>query len=216
MKHDIHTFVVECDTCQCNMGETIKTLGTLQPLPIPPTIWTNISMEFIIGLPQLGNKSVIMVVVYRLSKYSHLCGLQHPFTASTVAQIFMDNIFKLHGMPQAIVSGHDPIFTRNFWQELFKLQGTQLHLNTTYHPHTYGQTKAVNKCLESYLWCFASYRQTHWVQWLPLVEWWYNTCYHSVTRMTPFEAIYGQKPLSILSYMPDVSKDQDVNHTLTI
>jgi hypothetical protein len=86
------------------------------------------------GLPKLGNKSVIMVVVDRLSKYAHFYALQHPFTTSTMAQIFMDQVFKLHGMPHSIVFYHDPTFTRKFWQELFKLQGTQLHLSTTYHP----------------------------------------------------------------------------------
>jgi hypothetical protein len=91
-------------------------------------------MDFIVGLPKSGNKLVIMVVVDHLSKYAHLCALQHPFTTSTMAQIFMDKVFKLHGMPHSIVSDHEPNFTNNFWQELFKLQGTQLHLNTTYHP----------------------------------------------------------------------------------
>ena len=91
-------------------------------------------MDFIVGLPKLGNQLVIMVVVDCLSKHAHLCTLQHPFTASTVAQIFMDHIFKLHGMPHSIVFDRDPTFTSNFWQELFRLQGTQLRLNTTYHP----------------------------------------------------------------------------------
>jgi hypothetical protein len=201
MKQDVHTFVAECDVCQCNKGETVKAPGTLQPLPIPPAIWRDISMDFIVGLPKSGNKSVIMVVVDRLSKYAHLCALQHPFTASTVAQIFMDHVFKLHGMPHSIVSDRDPTFTNNFWQELFRLQGTQLHLNTTYHPQTDGQTEVVNKCLETYLRCFASERKNQWAQWLPLVEWWYNTSYHTTTRMTPFEAVYGKNPPSVLSYI---------------
>jgi hypothetical protein len=98
-------------------------------------------MDFITGLPKSGNKSFIVVVVDHLSKYSHLCALQHPFTASTVAQLFMYQVFKLHGMPHSIVSNRDPTFTSNFWQELFKLQGTQLHLSTAYHPQTDGQTK---------------------------------------------------------------------------
>jgi hypothetical protein len=93
MKQDIHTIVVECDTCQCNKGETVKPPSTLQPLLIPPTIWMDISIDFIVGLPKSGNKSVLMVVVGHLSKYSHLCSLQHPLTTSTVAQSFMDNIF---------------------------------------------------------------------------------------------------------------------------
>jgi hypothetical protein len=128
--------VVECDVCQRNMGEIIRAPGTLQPLLIPPSIWQDISMDFIVGLPKSDNTPVIMVVVDRLSKYAHLCALQHPFTTCTVAQVFMDNIFKLHAMPHSIVSDRDPTFTSNFWQELFKLQGTQLHLSTAYHPQT--------------------------------------------------------------------------------
>jgi hypothetical protein len=90
MKHDICKFVDECEVCQHNKGETVKSPGTLQPLSIPPSIWKDISMDFITGLPKLGNKSVIMVVVDSLSTYAHFCALPHPFTASTVAQIFMD------------------------------------------------------------------------------------------------------------------------------
>jgi hypothetical protein len=159
MKHEVHNFVDECDVCQCNKGETIKFHGTLQPLMIPPSIWQDITMDFIVGLPKLGNKSVIMVVVDRISKYAHLCSLQHPFKTSIVDQIFMDQVFKIHGMPYSIVSDHDPTFTNNFLQELFKFQGTQLHLNTSYHPQTDGQTEVVNKCLETYLRFFASERK---------------------------------------------------------
>jgi hypothetical protein len=134
MKQEIRNFVAECDVCQCNKGETVKSSDTLQPLSIPPVIWKDISMDFNTGLPKSGNKSVIMVVVDRLSKYAHFCALQQPFTTSKVAQIFMDQVFKHHGMTHSIVSDHNPTFTRHFWQELFKIQGTELHLSTTYHP----------------------------------------------------------------------------------
>jgi hypothetical protein len=159
MKKDVHTFVVECEVFQRNKGETIEALGTLKPLPIPPAIWRDISMDFIVGLPKSGNTSIIMVVFDHLSKYAHLCALQHPFTVSIVPQIFMDHIFKLHGMPDYIVSNQYPTFTSNFWQEMFRLQGTQLHLNTAYNPQTDGQTKFVNKCLETYLRCFSYERK---------------------------------------------------------
>jgi hypothetical protein len=172
-------------------------------------------MEFIVGLPKLKNKSVIMVVVDCLSKYAHFYALQHPFKTSTVAQFFMDQVFKLHGISHSIISYRDPSFTSNFWQELFKVQGTQLHINTTYHPQTNGQTEVVNKCLETYLRFFASKRKNQWAQWLPLAEWWYNTSYHTTTHMTPFESIYGQNPPSIISYFPGVSKVQVVDQTIT-
>jgi hypothetical protein len=107
--------VAECDVCQYNNGETVKSPGTLQPLSTPPAIWRDISMDFIVGLPKSGNKSIIMVVVDRLSKYAHFYALQHPFTTSTVAQLFMDQVFKLHGMPHCIVFDRNPTFTNSFW-----------------------------------------------------------------------------------------------------
>jgi hypothetical protein len=91
-----------------------------------------------------------------------------------------------------------------------------LHLNTTYYPQNDGQTKVVNKCLETYLRCFASEKKNQWDQWLPLAEWWYNTSYHTTTHMTPFEAIYGQNPPLVLSYLPGVSKVQAVDETLIV
>jgi hypothetical protein len=216
MKHDVHNFVVECDVCQCNKGKIVKYPGTLQPLLIPPANWWDISMDFIVGLPKSCNKSVIMVVVDCLSKYAHLCDLQHPFTSSIVAQLFMDHVFNLHGMPHSIVSDHDPNFTSNFWKELFKLQGTQLHLITTYHPQIDGQNEVVNKCLETYLRCFSSERQNRWAQWIPLAAWWYNISYHTTMCMTPFKVVYGKKPPSILSYFLGVSKVQAVDQMLTV
>ena len=75
--------------------------------------------------------------------------------------------------------------------------------------------EVVNKYLETYLRCFASVKKNQWVQWLPLAEWWYNTSYHTTTHMTPFEAVYGHKPPSVLSYLPDVSKVQAVDQTHT-
>ena len=83
-------------------------------------------MDFIDGLPKSGGKIVILVVVHRLSKYSHFCALSHPYTASPVAQIFLDQIFRLHGMPSSIVSDRDATFTSHFWIELFYHTGTQL------------------------------------------------------------------------------------------
>jgi hypothetical protein len=59
MKKDILHFFTECEVCQCNKGETIKSPGALQPLPIPASICTDISMDFIVGLLKSRNKSVI-------------------------------------------------------------------------------------------------------------------------------------------------------------
>jgi IS30 family transposase len=108
-------------------------------------------MDFITGLPKSKGKSVIMVIVDRLTKYTHFCALSHPFKASIVATAFMEMVQKLHGSPKIIVSDRDPIFTGHFWTELFSCLGTQLAHSSSYHPQSDGQTEIVNKCLEGYL-----------------------------------------------------------------
>jgi hypothetical protein len=96
------------------------------------------------------------------------------------------------------------------------LQGTQLHLNTTYHPQMDGQMEAVNKCLETYFRCFASDRKHQWFQCLLLVEWWYNTSYHTATHMIHFEEVYRHKPPTVLPYMSGVSKVQEIDRNLKV
>jgi hypothetical protein len=115
IKTDVQRFVVECLVCQQNKVETIKTPGLLQPLAIPSQRWEEDSMDFITGLLKSEGKSVIMVIVDRLTKYAHFCALSRPFKTITVATKFMETVQKLHGSPKIIVSDKDPIFTGHFW-----------------------------------------------------------------------------------------------------
>lgn len=94
------------------------------------------------------------MVVDRLSKYVHFTSLSHPYTAVSVAKIFFDTVFKLHGLQETITSDRDVVFTNSFWRELFRLSGTKLQLSTAYHPQSDGQTEAVNKILETHLRCW--------------------------------------------------------------
>jgi hypothetical protein len=214
MKADIKQFVAECETCQRQKGETVASPELLQPLTVPEEVWTDISMDFIDGLPPLQGKTTILVVVDRLTKYAHFCPLAHPYTAIIVAQVFVDNIVKLHGIPQSIVSDRDKVFTSNFWKELFRLQGTQLRMSTAYHPQTDGQTEVVNRCLENYLRCFVGDKPKEWTRWLSWAEWWYNTTYHSAIKMTPFEAVYGRAPPIIPTYNARSSSVDELDRTL--
>jgi len=214
MRNDIKKFVRECDICQVNKHETLHPAGLLQPLPIPSRIWADISMDFIEGLPPSHGYTVILVVIDRLSKYGHFLPLSHPYTASTVAQLFLSQIFKLHGMPQTIVSDRDPLFTSSFWRELFHLQGISLAFSSAYHPQSDGQTESLNKCLETYLRCYSGSKPKDWSRWLALAEWWYNTNHHSSTGLTPFEAVYGYAPPSLLSYVLGTSANLAVDSQL--
>ena len=109
-------------------------------------------MDFVEGLPMSKGKSVILVVMDRMTKYGHL-PLAHPYTAKTVVQLFFEQVFHLHGMPQSIICNRDPIFTSRFWTELLRLQGTNFNFSSVNHPQTDGQTEMVNRTLEMYLRC---------------------------------------------------------------
>jgi transposase InsO family protein len=128
-------------------------MGLLHPLPILVGVWQDLSMDFIEGLPKSQGYNVILIVVDILSKYAHFIALKHPYTAHSIAQTFMDNIVKLHGLPNSIITDRDTVFLSAFWKELFKLYKVNLQFSTTCHPKSDGQTERVNQCLEMYLRC---------------------------------------------------------------
>jgi hypothetical protein len=116
------------------------------------------------------------------------------FTDASVAKSFLDNIYKLHGLPSIIISDRDKIFTSTLWKELFRLAEVNLRMSTSYHPQSDGQTECLNQTMETYLHCFVNACPSKWINWLSSVEFWYNTSVHSATRLTPFKALYGYEP----------------------
>ncbi|KAJ4770480.1 polyprotein [Rhynchospora pubera] len=194
MRETIHKYVSGCNTCQQTKGENVKLPGLLQPLPVPEEAWVSISMDFISGLPRSEGKKVIMVIVDRLTKYAHLATLQHPFSASDVARVFLETVYKLHGLPQNIISDRDPIFTSKFWKEIMEKMRVKLKMSTAYHPQNDGQTERVNQCIENYLRSMMLNQPKLWTKWLAMAEYWYNTNFHSALNTTPFKALYGYDP----------------------
>jgi transposase InsO family protein len=205
------SFIRSCDVCQRAKPDRSRSPGFLQPLPIPSSTWEVISMDFVEGLPSSGSVNALLVVVDKLSKYAHFIPLRHPFTAASVARLFMDHIYRLHGMPLVIISDRDRIFTSAFWKSLFSLAGTSLNMSSAYHPQTDGQTERVNQCLETYLRCFAHTCPSKWPQWIPLAEYWYNTSPHSSLGRSPFEVLYGFPPRHFGVVPPAATPVSDLN-----
>ncbi|KAL8107545.1 hypothetical protein AgCh_024095 [Apium graveolens] len=213
LKTDVSNFIKECTICQRNKVDHIHPLGFLQPIAIPEGAWESISLDFVEGLPKSKGKDTILVVVDRFTKYCHLIPLSHPYTASKVAQEVLDNVIKLHGLPQVIISDRDPIFISSFWKELFTSMGTKIKLSSAYHPQTDGQTERVNQCIEMFLRCIAGHKPTSWASWLSLAEWWYDTSHHSAINMSPYQALYAAPPPSV-NFSFSRTKDVQVNDLL--
>jgi hypothetical protein len=160
MKGDIKNYVERCLKCQVLKIEQVKNPGLLQPLGVPNLKFESISMDFIVGLPktQAGFDN-ILVVVDRLTKIVHFIPTVSTVTASGVAELFMRNVFKFHGMPSEIISDRDRKFVSEFWTTLFKMCGTKIKLSTAYHPETDGQTERTNRTLEDMLRMYVGKKQ---------------------------------------------------------
>ena len=140
VKWIIQQMLAYYDIFQHHKGEMTILPRLVEYFPIPTRIWTDILMAFIEGLPKYGGKTIILVVVDRISKYSHFCSLSHPYTTSSITQIFMDQIFFFHGIPSSIVSDRNTIFTSHFC-----LTDTKMHPSSVYHSPIDGPTIVINK-----------------------------------------------------------------------
>ena len=151
-------------------------------------------MDFIVGLPKtLKGYDSIWVIVDRLTESAHFLPVKIIFTAKQYAQLYMDRIVSLHGIPKTIISDRCTQFIARFWEHFHAALGTQLIRSSVYHPQTNGQTERINQILEDMLRaCVLSYSKK-WDECLPLAEFSYNNSYQESIRMAPFEALYGRR-----------------------
>jgi hypothetical protein len=160
-----------------------------------------VTMDFIAGLPRIGKQhESIMVVMDKLKKAAHFISLKTTHKVADVANIFMNEVARLHGIPKTIVSDRDPKFTSNFWKGLFKGFKTNLNFSTTYHLESYGQTEQVNRVIEDILRMYVMDKPSKWEDYLHLVEFAYNNGYQTSLKMSPFEALYGRKCNTLVSW----------------
>jgi hypothetical protein len=201
MKREIAKYVSECDTCQRIKASHLRASGTLQPLPITSWKWEDISMDFIVGLPNTSQKhDSIWVIIDRLTKTAHFLPVHTTYSAKKYAEVYLDQIVRLHGVPKTIISDRGAQFIARFWEQLKYALGTKLIWSSVYHPQTDGQTERVNQILEDMLRTCIIHYGASWDKYLALAEFSYNNSYQSSLQMAPFEALYGRRCRTPLSW----------------
>ena len=151
-------------------------------------------MDFIVGLPRTSKGfDSIWVIVDRLTKTAHFLPVKTTHTTKQYAQLYLDRIVSLHGIPKTIISDRGAQFIARFWEHFHAALGTQLLRSSAYHPQTNGQTERINQILDDMLRaCVLTYNQK-WDECLPLAKFAYNNSYQESIKMAPFEALYGRK-----------------------
>ena len=152
MKRDVSEFVTKCLVCQRVKAEHQVPSGLLQPIRIPEWKWDRITMDFVVGLPLTGRKhDSVWVIVDRLTKSAHFLPVRTDYSLDKLAELYIKEIVRLHGIPISIISDRDPRFTSRFWGKLQEAMSTRLNFSTAFHPQTDGQSERVIQILEDML-----------------------------------------------------------------
>ena len=194
LRRDIERFFERCVICQQSKGHA-PNARLYMLLPVPTQPWTDISINFIVGLPctQRGFDS-IFVVVDRFSKMTHFIPCKKTTDALQVASLFFREIYRLHGLPMSIVSDRDFCFLRHFWLSLWRQLGTFLDMSSAYHPQSDGQTEVTNRSLGNLLRCLVGDAIKAWDSKLPQEEFAHNHSLKRILGFCPFEVVYGLVP----------------------
>jgi hypothetical protein len=154
-----------------------------------------VTFEFIVKLPKTsrGNDS-ILVFVDKLTKMVHFVACKEKTSARELAELYVDHVFRLHGLSREFITDRDPRFTSAFWQGVTELLGTRTVMSSSFHPQTDGQTERVNQTLETYLRHYVSVELNDWDTLLSRAEFAHNAAYHESIRSSPFKLNFGYNP----------------------
>jgi transposase InsO family protein len=201
------SYVRHCNECGMNKPRRIGFAPSLKPLPVPLRPFYSLTMDFITDLPPEDGYDMILVVVDRFSKRVAFEVGRKDQSAEEWAKCLWDNVIckRGYGLPNTLTTDRDARFTAALWKAVFKLAGTRLIYTTAYHPSADGQSERVNQELEITLRFYVDALQGGWKEFLPTVEFYFNSSYSSVITQTPFQVLYGFTPSTQLTLLtPEV------------
>jgi len=190
---DVGKYVEGYDLCQRMKNRTEEPVGKLKLSEVPQKMWSHLTVDFITKLLVVAGKDAILVVCDRLSKMTHFVATTEETSAEGLARLFRDNVWKLHGLPESVVSDRGPQFAVELTKELNRMLEIKMKLSTAFHLQTDRQTERINQELEQYLQFFVEHRQKDWPEWLAAAEFVVNNKVHMATKVSPFIANYGKE-----------------------
>jgi hypothetical protein len=197
---DVAEYCKDCLRCKRSTAARHKPYGELAPLPPPTRPWEEVTFDFITELPPSKISGIvydaIMVVVCRLTKMAHYIPARGDWDGTDLAQAWIREIIRLHGVPARIISDRGPLMNAKHWETFNWYLNSKRVLTSAYHPQTDGQTERQNQTLEQYLRIYCAVEQDDWAFYLSVAEFAYNDSLHATTGSTPFRANYGLDPRS--------------------
>ena len=190
---NVGKYVEGCNLCQRMKNRIEEPAGKLKLSEVPQKTWTHLTVDFITKLPVVAGKDAVLVVCNRLSKMTHFVATMEGTSVEGLARLFRDNIWKLHGLLESVVSDRGPQFAAELTKELNRMLGIKTKLSTVFHPQMDGQMERMNQEMEQYLQFFIKHRQKDWLEWLVAAEFAINNKVHMATKVSPFMANYGKE-----------------------
>ena len=191
MARDVQGYVSASSVCAHSKDPHTQPPSLLQPLTIPSRPWSHIALDFVTALPVSSGNTTVLTIVDRFSKATHFVPLPSLPTASTTAQLLLQHVVRLHGIPLDIVSDRGPQFTANFWRAFCSLFGTSVSLTSGYHPESNGQTERAIQTLETVLQAVCAENPSSWSSCLPWAEYAFNSHVASASSLSPFKCCLG-------------------------
>lgn len=194
MRTDVSKFVASCTRCQISKSSKQMPAGLLHSLPIPSRPWESIAMDFVGPFPESNGFNYLWVIVCRLISMVHLVPVRTTIKADELAGKFLENVVRLHGVPDSIVSDRDTKFTSKFWREVQRLLGTKMKLSTSFHPQTDGLSERSIQKVSGMFRAMVLPDQSDWAIRAPMMEVALNMSIGASIKVSPFEAAYGYLP----------------------
>ncbi len=203
---DVEDFCKSCGPCQVSKPSKERPPGWVHTMPVPRRPWESVGMDFSGLYPEIGGYNYILLVICWMTGMVHIIPTRTDVTAKQVAELYVREIVRLHGIPESVVSDRDARFTSQFWTELSSLLGQRLLMSSSYHPQTDGSSERAIQTMSQVLRALVLDFGSSWVDQLPLVEFAMNSAVHESTGFAPFELNYGWLPRMIKGFGLDTAR----------